>query len=263
MTPGLFWHFMTLRWRERMEYRGAFLLGIVAQGLAYLAGFTMIWVLVHRFNTIDGWDWEEIAFLYALELVTYAIGASVAYSQTEVERLVQTGTFDGLLVRPMNPYLALSAQQFNVGYLSHFIIALSIFAWSIGNLTIDWTPASVAFLLLAILGGSLLQAAVLTLLGSWAFTAVRASFLFGFAGSLRTFITYPVGIYPAMIQVVLTVLVPFAFINFYPASSLLGKDGALFPGWIGWLTPVVGAVVFWLAYRVWMRGVNRYQGAGG
>jgi len=44
---------------------------------------------------------------------------------------------------------------------------------------------------------------------------------------------------------------------------LLDKEGQLLPGWIGWLTPVVGTVAFSGAYRVWMRGVNRYQGAGG
>jgi len=263
MTLSLFWHYVTLRWRERMEYRGAFVAGLVAQGLSYVAGFTMIWVLVHRFGTLDGWRWNEVAFLYSLELISYAIGASFAYSQVEVEGMVQKGTFDGLLVRPLNPYLSLSAQQFNVGYLSHLLIAASIFAWSLGNLDVAWSVANVVFLALAVLGASLIQAAVLSLLGAWAFTFVRATFLFGFAGSLRTFITYPIGIYPALMQVVLTALVPFAFVNFYPATSLLGKDGELFPGWIGWLTPIVGVAVFALAYRTWMRGVNRYQGAGG
>jgi ABC-2 type transport system permease protein len=94
-------------------------------------------------------------------------------------------------------------------------------------------------------------------------TFVRAQYLFGFAGSLRTFVTYPITIYATAIQVVLTVVVPFAFVNFYPAAVLLGKDGQAFPGWVGWLTPVVGLVMFGLAYRVWMRGIDRYQGAGG
>ena len=31
----------------------------------------------------------------------------------------------------------------------------------------------------------------------------------------------------------------------------------------GWLTPVVGPVMMWVAYRVWTRGIDRYQGAGG
>lgn len=263
MSPGLFWHFFRLRLRERMEYRGAFLIGLISQGLAYVAEFTVIWILVHRFGTLGGWTWEEVAFLYSLNLMSYAIGAAFTYSQTELEGMVQKGTFDGLLIRPLNPYLSLAAQQFNVGYIGHIVVAAAILAWALGNLAIDWSLTSVIFLGLALVGASLLQAAVLTLLGAWSFTFVRATFLFGFAGTLRTFITYPITIYSTTLQVVLTVIVPFAFVNFYPAASLLGKDGQLFPGWIGWLTPLVGMAVFALAYRVWNKGVDRYQGAGG
>ncbi len=263
MTAGLFWHYMRLRMRERMEYRGAFLIGLLAQGLAYVAEFTVIWVLVHRFGTLGGWNWEEVAFLYALNLMSYAIGAAFTYSQTELEGMVQKGTFDGLLVKPVNPYLTLAAQQFNVGYIGHIVVSGAILAWALGNLDIAWSLTNALFLMLALIGASLLQAAVLTLLGAWSFTFIRATFLFGFAGTLRTFITYPITIYSAAIQVILTVAVPFAFVNFYPAAVMLDKDGQLFPGWIGWLTPLVGLLVFLGAYRVWMRGVNRYQGAGG
>ncbi len=263
MSLGLFWHFFRLRLRERMEYRGAFLIGLLSQGLAYVAEFTVIWILVHRFGTLGGWVWEEVAFLYSLNLMSYAIGAAFTFSQTELEGMVQKGTFDGLLIRPLNPYLSLAAQQFNVGYIGHIVVALAILVWSLGNLAIDWSIMSVLFLLLALIGASLLQAAVLTLLGAWSFTFVRATFLFGFAGTLRSFITYPITIYGATLQVVLTVIVPFAFVNFYPAASLLSKDGQLFPGWTGWLTPLVGVAVFALAYGVWNKGVDRYQGAGG
>lgn len=263
MTIGLFWHFIRLRMRERMEYRGAFLMGLLAQGLSYIADFTVIWVLVHRFGAMGGWGWEEVAFLYALNLMSYAIGAAFTYSQVELEGMVQKGTFDAFLTRPVNPYLGIAAQQFNVGYIGHILIATGILIWSLGNLGIDWTIVNVLFLLLAIIGASMLQAAIQTLLGAWSFTFVRATFLFGFASTLRSFITYPITIYSSVIQVILTVAIPFAFVNFYPASVLLGKDGQLFPGWIGWLTPLIGALMLYGSYVAWMRGVNRYQGAGG
>lgn len=263
MTVGLFWHFARLRMRERMEYRGAYLAGMVAQILAYVADFLVIWVLVRGFGTLAGWTWEEIALLWAFNLLSYAIGAAFTFCQSELEGQIQGGTFDGYLVRPLNPYASFAAQRFNVGYLGHILLAAGILAWALANLHIAWTPRSVLFLMLALAGASLLQAAVLTLLGAWSFTFVRATFLFGFAGTLRTFVTYPITIYGATIQIVLTALVPFAFVNFYPAAVLLDKDGQLLPGWIGWLTPVVGVLMFYGAYRVWMRGVDRYQGAGG
>lgn len=54
MTLALFWHHVRLRMRERMEYRGAFLLGVVAQGIGYGAELAVVWLLLHRFETIVG-----------------------------------------------------------------------------------------------------------------------------------------------------------------------------------------------------------------
>jgi ABC-2 type transport system permease protein len=80
---------------------------------------------------------------------------------------------------------------------------------------------------------------------------------------LGQFARYPLGIFGAVPQVLLTLVAPLAFATYYPAATLLSKDGQLFPGWVGWLTPLVGPVAMWIAYRVWTGGIDRYQGAGG
>jgi ABC-2 type transport system permease protein len=264
MTGALYWHFLRLRFRERLEYRGAFLLGLVAQSLGYIADFTVFWILVHRFGALGSWNWEQIAFLYSLNLMGYAIGAAFTYSpMTELESMVQRGTFDGVLIRPLNPYASLTAQMFNVGYLGHIVLASVILGWSINQLVIDWTVGKILFLAASLVGASLIHAAILTILGAWSFLFVRSGFLFGFAGSLRTFVLYPITIYSTAVQVLLTVIFPIAFVNYYPAAVLLDQDGQTFPSWIGWLTPLVGLLAFGLGYKIWMQAINRYQGAGG
>ncbi len=109
----------------------------------------------------------------------------------------------------------------------------------------------------------MVQAAALTILGAWAFAFVRSGFLFSLYYRLKGFISYPISVYGAFVQILLTAVVPLAFVNFYPATVLLSKEGQLLPGWIGWLAPLAGPLFLLLAYRVWMRGVNSYQGAGG
>lgn len=196
--------------------------------------------------------------------MTYALGAAFTYSpMTELEQMVQRGTFETVLVKPTNPFWTLISQRFNVGYVSHLVLAGSVLAWAITAATIDWTALNVVLLLSAILSGSLIQAGVLTLIGTWAFSFTRSSTLFALLGMTGNFIRFPIGIFGPVPQVLLTLVIPLAFATYYPAATLLSRDGQLFPGWIGWLTPVVGPVFFWLAYQVWMRGVDRYQGAGG
>lgn len=264
MTLDLFWHHVRLRIRERMEYRGAFLLGLLAQGIGYAAELAVVWLLLHRFEAIDGWAWPEIALLYSLSVMTYAIGAAFTFSpMTELEQIVQRGTLETVLVKPADPFWTLVAQRFNIGYLSHLILAGTVLAWAVTAAPIDWSLANALFLIAAIASGSLIQAAVLTLIGTWAFTHTRSGILFGLSGMLREFARFPIGIFGAVPQVAVTLVIPLAFATYYPAATLLSKDGQLFPGWIGWLTPAVGPVCMWVAYRVWTRGIDRYQGAGG
>jgi ABC-2 type transport system permease protein len=61
----------------------------------------------------------------------------------------------------------------------------------------------------------------------------------------------------------LVTIVPLAFINFLPAALLLNKDTGVIPGEVAWLTPFVGPLLMWLAYRSFQFCTNRYQGAGG
>jgi ABC-2 type transport system permease protein len=264
MSLRLFMHYFRLRMKERMEYRGAFLLGLGSQMLGYAASYLVIWLALQRFQEIGGWNWPEIAFLYSLNVLTYALGAAFTYTpMLELEQMVQKGTFDPILIRPMNPYLTLAAQKFNVGYLGHILLSGSILVWSVGQVDVAWTPVRVIFLGLSIIGGMFIQAAALTLVGAWSFTQVRTDVVSWFYGTLREFQNYPVSIFGAVIQVLLTTVVPLAFANFYPAMILLGKDSGAVPFNIGWFSPLIGPLMFGLAYLMWRRGMNRYQGAGG
>jgi ABC-2 type transport system permease protein len=264
VTIGLFVRFVRLRVRERMEYRGAYLLGVGAQILGWGADYAVIYLLLQRFGTLNGWTWEQVAFLFSLNLFTYAIGASFTFNpMTEVEDMVADGSFDTVLVRPLDPLLQLVARRYNVGYVAHIVISAGFLAWSAGRLGIDWGPAELTYLALAIVGAACLQAAALIAIGSLAFILVRTGEVFGLYYALKGFQSYPITLYHVAIQWLLTLAVPLAFVNFYPASFLLGKEGAVLPAAAGLAAPLVGAAALLGAYRLFRVGVDRYQGAGG
>ncbi|MCA9834008.1 MAG: ABC-2 family transporter protein [Thermomicrobiales bacterium] len=264
MNMSLFLHYARLRMKERMEYRAAFILGVFAQIVGYGATYFVLWLTLQKFETIGGWNWPEIALLYSLNVLTYAIGAAYTYTpMTELEQLVQKGTFDPVLIRPNNPFMTLTAQMFNVGYLAHILLSGGILVWSLSRLDADWTFGKAAFLMISVLSGACMHAALLTLIGSASLVIVRAEVLFRFNYSLQEFISYPVSIFGPAIQILLTTIVPLAFINFLPLALILNKDTGIIPREIAWLTPIVGPVLMWLAYRTFQVCTNRYQGAGG
>jgi ABC-2 type transport system permease protein len=66
------------------------------------------------------------------------------------------------------------------------------------------------------------------------------------------------------VRYVLTFLLPFAFMNYFPAAYFLGKSDATlgFPLAIGLATPLIGLGCASLSYTFWRAGLDRYQGVG-
>jgi ABC-2 type transport system permease protein len=72
--------------------------------------------------------------------------------------------------------------------------------------------------------------------------------------------SYPASIYPAWMQRFFTFVVPFVFLNYYPALYFLDKPDPLgFPVYAPFLAPVVSVIFFAAALRFWQVGVNHYQ----
>ena len=84
--------------------------------------------------------------------------------------------------------------------------------------------------------------------------------LFAFAlhqvGDLARF---PLSIYPIALKAVLGVVLPFAFISFFPIASLLDTGTSR---WVGLLTPLIAAYCAGLAAFIFRRGLRRYESAG-
>jgi ABC-2 type transport system permease protein len=80
----------------------------------------------------------------------------------------------------------------------------------------------------------------------------------------QEFSRYPISIYQRGVRIILAFVLPFAFMNYFPATFLLHKseDGLHLSPTIGLFTPLVGVLVLALAYAFWRIGINRYQGTG-
>ncbi|MBS4221797.1 ABC transporter permease [Lederbergia citrea] len=264
MSLRVFFKFVQFRMKERMEYRGAFMLGIIAQILGYGSNYLVVWLLLHKFQTIDGWTWPEIALLYSIGLFTYSLGASFTFIQmTELESMVRQGTFDAILIKPTNPYMYVIAMKFNVGYIAHILISGSILLWSLFQLSIDWSIIKALYFILILISGSMIQAAILSIIGVWSFIVVRTGFLFSLFFRLKDFISYPISVYGTFVQIIIVFLVPLAFVNYFPSTLLLSKTTGITSNWAAWISPLIGPLSLWLAYKIFMKGINKYQGAGG
>lgn len=254
-----------VRMQSMLQYRAA----VIGLNLANAAGYTadalVIWVLVSQFHAIGVWGTYEVMFLFGLNLFSYSIAGMFLLGPCyHLTTLIQSGQFDAALTKPLNSLPHLVFKHFTVTYWPHFAVAGTVLVISIIKLEIAITPVRVLFLMITLAGGALIQGA------AFIFTSVPSFWLIRNTGlmpmlmyDLKGFIRYPISIYSKTLQVFLTLVVPYAFINFYPAQYFLKKnDFLMFHPVFQFLTPLVGIVLFLGALKFWNIGVNHYQSTG-
>lgn len=261
----LYWAFIKIKLYGAAEYRGAFWMQFFSKASVWTADIVLIWILVDKFQTIAGWGPYEVMLLYAFNLASYSLaGIFLFHPCTKLPARIQSGEFDEILTRPMNPFLYLITRDFSTGYFSNLTVAGTVMAVCFIQLGIRFEPADVLFFTGVLLGGALIQGAAFLFASVPSFWMVQNNGLFQLVlFELKDFIRYPISAYHKLVQIVLTLLVPYAFINFYPVQYFLHKnDFLMFHPGFQYLTPVVGIVLFGLAYRFWCFGIRHYTSTG-
>ena len=80
--------------------------------------------------------------------------------------------------------------------------------------------------------------------------------------NMRKFAGYPISIFGKVIQTLMIYVMPFAFVNYFPAQYLLRKEDMAYPSVYMYLTPVVGVVMYMLAYIFWRYSIRFYKSSG-
>ena len=250
--------------RARMEYKASFFFYIFAIIFFYIGQLGLLFIIIMRFKSINGWTLGEIAFLYGL--LTFAQGFATMFfsSMNNFDSMLVKGEFDRLLVRPLSPMGQVIFSKFEAATFAHFLLSIPALYYGSVYAGIEWTFYKAMFFPLAVAGAVLIHAAIRIFVSTVAFWTLRnASLVHTVVFSSKEFIVYPINIYNSGVQIFLTFIFPIAFINFYPAHYFLDKSGEflLHPS-LQLMTPVVGAVLFAASLAAWRSGINHYQSAG-
>jgi ABC-2 type transport system permease protein len=177
---------------------------------------------------------------------------------------VREGRFDRFLVRPLDTLFQVLTvpQQIVPDGLILAVITLGVAA-NIAGVRVDWV--FVAFVPLIVLGGALIDLGISLTIATCSFWVIRVDTLRWVVMSLeQDFTRYPISIYTRGVRIVLAFVLPFAFMNYFPATYFLQKaeTGLHLNPAVGLLTPAIGLAWFAAAYVFWIYGLRHYQGTG-
>ena len=246
------------RW---MEYRIDFFIGITAIFLTNVVSIVFFWVIFQHIPILNGWKFEQLLFLVGLSYLSFGIWHAflTGASPHRLERYVVNGDFDRILLKPINPLLLLLMSDIDDDGFGDLIAGILILGYASNALSVVWTLQSIILLISAVIGGVLIIFSITLLFSTATFWIVKSAMLSEILYPLMRFIDFPIDIYNPFIIFILTFVLPFGFINYYPAQLFLGKGVWMYTAY---LTLIVGLIVFVIAYTAWKFGIKNYTSTG-
>lgn len=243
-----------------LEYQADFLITLVAAMLTQILGFIFLWVVYQQIPEINGWSFWEVAFIYAMIFFTEGFASLFFDGIWSISRFVNRGEMDRLLVRPVSPILQVLGSAVGMNGVGNIFIGAVIISQALRHITIDWSVGLVVMAIILLISAIIIRVSIYMAACSSVFWTHSPGNAFGnMVHTVSDFAKYPITIYSLGVQALVAVIVPYAFISFFPAALLFGKtDWSMF----GYLTPVVAIYCAGLATFIFNRGLRRYESAG-
>jgi ABC-2 type transport system permease protein len=258
---GQYWRVNVL---TTLEYRENFLLWFAFTFVYHGTAIAALAVVLTEFPAMNGWDFRDMAFLYAMWMMSHALHNTFFAAVGDIPDHVRDGEFDRFLVRPLDPLFQAITTPGQI-FPDELILALATFVVATIYSGVTVSLMFVAFVPLIWLGGALIDLGFNLAISTAAFWVIRVDTLRWIVLQLeQEFTRYPLSIYTRGVRLFLAFVVPFAFMNYFPAAYFLHKTnlGLDVPPAVGLLTPLIGIVFAGAAYVFWRFGLNHYEGVG-
>jgi ABC-2 type transport system permease protein len=182
----------------------------------------------------------------------------IANNAREISSMFRDGTLDAVLLRPISSLVTCTLGHLYVQDVPKVVLALGL---GIASCVMGGGPASVGALLgclVTVVCACCLMWAIGVLANYKAISQVRFDGMFALQAA-HNLARVPIPLYGPVLQVVLTFVVPVAFLCTVPAQVLFGEVAL-------WWVPasmLLTALILWVTSRLWNRELRHYAGAMG
>jgi ABC-2 type transport system permease protein len=248
--------------KARLSYKADFAASIAASILSSLTGLAFVYLLIDGATIEDlaGWSRGEVMFIYGFSYLPTALFSMVSLNLYGFgDRYIIQGQFDRILLRPLNSLFQVIFESFNLESVGNLLVGIVIILAAKHELGLSFGIWDYLWIVVATLSGSVILLSVFIVVSSLSFHFEDRLGISAPIFNLLNFGRYPVNVFSRVIQVLLSVIIPFAFIAFYPSTHFFKRSEFEF---LSYLSPLVAVIAAGVAAFMWRLGVERYSSTG-
>lgn len=241
-----------------LEYRANFIINVLLSLISIGCSVAGVAVFFLHTEEIGGWRFHELLMVLGLFLVFLGmVDVFLVPNVRDLMEHIRMGTMDFILTKPINSQFHASLRRINIWRLVDVALGAGVVSYGLAQADRFPHPAvSLLFVVLCLCAMIILYSLVMLLVTS-AFWFVQLEnvmeLLFTFYEAGR----FPVNIFPDWMRMLLTFVVPIAFVTTVPASALLGRLDA----WFALYALIVTGLLFSACVLFWHYAVRHYSSA--
>lgn len=255
----LYFEFFKQNIKTMLEYRTDLIIGAFSTLVTQFYGIFFVWIIFENIKQIHGWTFYEITFVYGL--LTLAKGIDMFFFDNLHAlgfEYVKEGKFDIFMIRPISSLFQLVASHVQQDGLGLVFLGIIVVSKSLIELKITLGILDILLLIIFILSGAAIISAINLIFATTGFKTMNSHVIMNSVNSFQGFALYPIAIYPKFIGFILTWILPYAFVSFYPADYFLNKQYGI----LSVLTPAIAIILWVIALKIWDLGLKNYESTG-
>src|SRR5262245_47369972 len=243
---------------SQMEYRANFASSLVLSLMWPLWVISLLLVFFYHSPDLGGWSFNEALLVLGLYDIFIGLQETIlAPNIVQVTEHIQKGTLDFVLLKPANGQMLATVTACNLLRLSDVLIGSGLIG--IGLYRMGHLPTLIQMMTFAVMipAGMVTVYSIWLMLTTLAFWFVRVEnfgeLFYAFYETGR----FPVTIYNRWLRLILTYIVPIAFLTTFPAATLLGRLSL----YLVLASVVIAGVLFYASSRFWNYAIRFYSSA--
>lgn len=255
----LYKKYILIHLKTMMQHRTSFFLTSVAQFLTSFNIFLGIHFMMHRFKEVKGFSYGEVLLCFSITLMAYTMAECIFRSLDTFETIIGNGEFDRILLKPRGSLFLVLCSKIELTRFGRLLQAVILLFYGLYSSAIHWNPIRAASVVLMIIGGVAVFAAIYLMFASLCFFTLEGlEFMNIFTNGAVEYGKYPIGIYGKTLLTICTYFIPFALFQYYPFLYLTGRTSH---SWYA-LLPLAACLFLIPAGLLWNFGLSRYQSTG-
>ena len=256
----LYFKYIKMHIFSNLEYKGWWMMCINTAFVVITDPIAVVLMFL-RFGSVGSWSMEEILLIYCLAVTSFGLAEVFCRGFDSFPwRMLRSGDFDRLLLRPRSLFTQVSASRFDLHRIPRPITGIIAIIWLLIRMGVPFSPINIIVIILALCGGLLTYSGVFIMTSGIAFFTIKGlDWIYIFTNASYQVTKCPVEYMPKVLWGAFTFFMPMLVISYYPAAFICNWGEPIITGF---LALPAGFAFLGFSLVLWKIGVRHYKSTG-